>query len=61
MSPRPGKIETIIDIGMERPRGLAARKSEEFEAAVDKITEIFLAKGVLHGEGQKPTAQQNEQ
>ncbi len=49
MSPRPGKIETIIDINLERPRGLAARKYPEFEKAVDRITEIFLAKGVLHG------------
>ena len=54
MSPRPGTIETIIDINMERPRGLVARKSPEFEEAVDTITEIFLAKGVLHG-GQSKT------
>ena len=52
-SPRPGKIETIIDIGLERPRGLAARKTPEFEQAVDKITNIFLARGVLHGAGQR--------
>lgn len=54
MSPRPGKIETIIEIGLGRPRGLAARKTEEFEKAVDTITEIFLAKGVLHSGGKKP-------
>jgi len=47
MSPRPGKVETIMNIDLERPRGLAARKSSEFEKAVDKITGIFLAKGVL--------------
>ncbi len=49
MSPRPGKVETIIDIGLPRPRGLTARKSPEFDEAVDTITQIFLAKGVLRG------------
>ena len=49
MSPRPGTVETIIDIDLDRPRGLAARKAKAFEAAVDHITNLFLAKGVLHG------------
>jgi len=55
MSPRPGKIEKVMDISLERPRGLAARKSPEFEAAVDEITNIFLARGVLHS-GQNRSA-----
>ena len=49
MSPRPGSVETIIEIDLERPRGLAARKSPKFDEAVDEITNIFLARGVLHG------------
>ncbi|MEO1018691.1 MAG: ABC transporter ATP-binding protein [Pseudomonadota bacterium] len=49
MSPRPGRIETIIKIDLDRPRGLAARKSPAFDHAVDAITQIFLARGVLHG------------
>jgi len=49
MSPRPGKIETIMDIGMARPRGLDARRRPEFVAATERITDIFLARGVLHG------------
>ena len=49
MSPRPGKVETIIDIQLDRPRGLAARKTAAFDQAVETITEIFLARGVLHG------------
>ncbi len=49
MSPRPGKVETIINIDLPRPRGLAARKSPVFETAVDTITNIFLEKGVLQG------------
>jgi NitT/TauT family transport system ATP-binding protein len=49
MSPRPGRIEQIMDIGLPRPRGLAARRMPEFSAAAEHITDIFLARGVLHG------------
>ncbi len=48
MSPRPGRIETILDIDLPRPRGFEARKDPRFNAAVDVVTEIFLARGVLH-------------
>jgi NitT/TauT family transport system ATP-binding protein len=47
MSPRPGRIETILTIDMPRPRGLAARRSPEFLAAEEAITRIFLDRGVL--------------
>ncbi len=49
MSPRPGRIERIMDIRMARPRGLDARRLPEFVAATESITDIFLARGVLHG------------
>jgi len=49
MSPRPGRIERILDIHLPRPRGLDARRSPEFTQATEAITEIFLARGVLHG------------
>jgi NitT/TauT family transport system ATP-binding protein len=49
MSPRPGKIEQIMDIRMARPRGLDARRAPEFREATERITDIFLARGVLHG------------
>lgn len=48
MSPRPGRIETIIEIDLPRPRGLLARRDARFVAASEAITEIFLARGVLH-------------
>jgi len=48
MSPRPGTVERIITIDLPRPRGLMARKLPAFNTAVDSITEIFLARGVLH-------------
>ena len=47
MSPRPGRIETILQIDLPRPRGVAARRSAEFNAATNKVTDIFLARGVL--------------
>ena len=47
MSPRPGRIETIIRVDMPRPRGLIARKDPRFIAIADQITEIFLERGVL--------------
>ncbi len=50
MSPRPGRIETILTVDLPRPRGIAARKSAGFTQAADAITEIFLARGVLHQE-----------
>ena len=49
MSPRPGRIERVIDVRMPRPRGLEARRNPEFVNATEGITEIFLARGVLHG------------
>jgi NitT/TauT family transport system ATP-binding protein len=47
MSERPGRIDRILEIGLPRPRGLEARRSPEFESAVNTITEIFLSRGVL--------------
>ena len=49
MSPRPGTIERVLEIGLPRPRGLAARRAPEFTQATEEITDIFLARGVLHG------------
>jgi NitT/TauT family transport system ATP-binding protein len=49
MSPRPGKVERVMDIGLVRPRGLDARREPAFTEAADAITGIFLARGVLHG------------
>jgi NitT/TauT family transport system ATP-binding protein len=49
MSPRPGRIERIMDIRLPRPRGFDARRFPQFIEAEDAITQIFLARGVLHG------------
>jgi NitT/TauT family transport system ATP-binding protein len=49
MSPRPGKVDRILDIDLPRPRGLAARRHPEFLRREEEITEIFLSRGVLRG------------
>ena len=51
MSPRPGRIERVLEVDMPRPRGLDARRHPAFIEATETITAIFLARGVLHGAG----------
>jgi NitT/TauT family transport system ATP-binding protein len=51
MTPRPGRIERILEIEMPRPRGLAARRAPEFLQKSEEITEIFLSRGVLQRHG----------
>ncbi len=48
MSPRPGRVDRELEVPLERPRGLRARKHPAFAELVDEITELFLARGVLH-------------
>ena len=47
MSPRPGRIERVLEIGLARPRGLTARRDPAFLRAEEEITGIFLDRGVL--------------
>jgi NitT/TauT family transport system ATP-binding protein len=47
MTPRPGKVDKVIDIDLPRPRTLAMRESAEFAAYSREILDIFLARGVL--------------
>jgi NitT/TauT family transport system ATP-binding protein len=55
MSPRPGRIEQVYDIALTRPRGLAARSHPLFIEAAQKITHLFLSKGILRGDAGKPS------
>ena len=50
MSPRPGKIEQVYEIPLGRPRGLGARAHPHFIEATQKITDLFLSKGILRGD-----------
>jgi NitT/TauT family transport system ATP-binding protein len=47
MTPRPGKIDRILDIDLPRPRTLAMREGAEFAALSREILDLFLARGVL--------------
>ena len=49
MSPRPGRIEQIIDVDLPRPRGIEARQAAVCVETAQRITPIFLARGILHG------------
>jgi NitT/TauT family transport system ATP-binding protein len=51
MSPRPGRIEREFEVDIPRPRGLEARRHPAFVRIAEEITNIFLARGVLHGAG----------
>jgi NitT/TauT family transport system ATP-binding protein len=47
MTPRPGRIDTTIDIDLPRPRRLALRESPEFGRYVAQIRQRFQAFGLL--------------
>ena len=47
MTPRPGRIDRIIDIKLPRPRTLAMRETPEFAEYSRQILDLFLARGVL--------------
>jgi NitT/TauT family transport system ATP-binding protein len=50
MSPRPGKVETILDVDLPRPRHLAIRETSEFGAIAQEIRDIFGKLGILRDE-----------
>jgi NitT/TauT family transport system ATP-binding protein len=47
MSPRPGRVDGVFEIGLPRPRHLAVQESAEFGRHLKAITDLFLARGVL--------------
>jgi NitT/TauT family transport system ATP-binding protein len=47
MTPRPGEIRRVIDVGLPRPRRLSMRTSESFGAAVEEILAMFESMGIL--------------
>jgi NitT/TauT family transport system ATP-binding protein len=48
MSPRPGRIERVLEVDMPRPRGFDGRKHPTFAELNDVVTAIFLERGVFH-------------
>jgi NitT/TauT family transport system ATP-binding protein len=47
MTPRPGRVDRVIDIDLPRPRTLAMRETPEFALYSRQILDLFLARGVL--------------
>jgi len=47
MTPRPGRIDRVIDIDLPRPRKLSVRETPEFAGYSREILDLFLARGVL--------------
>jgi NitT/TauT family transport system ATP-binding protein len=47
MTPRPGRIEKIIEIDLPRPRDKAVVTSPRFTQYCDQITECFMRYGVI--------------
>ena len=50
MSPRPGRIERIIDVDLSRPRPLSIRETPEFGKYANEIRSIFGRLGILKGD-----------
>lgn len=47
MSPRPGRIESVMSVELPRPRRLALRESPAFQHHMQEITALFETLGVL--------------
>jgi NitT/TauT family transport system ATP-binding protein len=47
MTPRPGTIDTVLDVDLPRPRRLAVREDPRFAAYTRAIHDRFVARGVL--------------
>jgi NitT/TauT family transport system ATP-binding protein len=48
MSPRPGRIESVLPIDLPRPRRLAMRETPAFLGYMQHVTSLFESLGVLH-------------
>jgi NitT/TauT family transport system ATP-binding protein len=59
MSPRPGRIEAVLDIALPRPRALDLRETPAFGRYTREIRRLFEAQGVLRGmiAGHTPASQ----
>ena len=47
MSPRPGRVERILEIDLPRPRRLKVMATPEFTQYTNEITDIFKSRGVI--------------
>ena len=54
MSPRPGRIASIVEIDLPQPRTTATREEPRFFELVTEVRERLAAGGALRGETQEP-------
>jgi NitT/TauT family transport system ATP-binding protein len=47
MSPRPGKVEEILEIDLPRPRPLSVRETPEFGQYTNEIRRVFNSLGII--------------
>jgi NitT/TauT family transport system ATP-binding protein len=47
MTPRPGRVDTIVEVKLSRPRRLSVRDDPQFTAYAREIRDRFMAHGVL--------------
>jgi NitT/TauT family transport system ATP-binding protein len=47
ISPRPGRVDGVLDIDLPRPRRLEVQESPRFAGYQKAITDLFRARGVL--------------
>jgi NitT/TauT family transport system ATP-binding protein len=47
MTPRPGRIDRVVQVELPRPRKLSMRDTPEFAGYSREILDLFLARGVL--------------
>jgi len=47
MTPRPGRIEEMVDVDLPRPRTIAMRESPRFLALVAHVRSLFVRAGIL--------------
>ena len=47
MTPRPGTVREVIEIGLPRPRKLDVRESPVFTSAIRRVNDLFQEMGVI--------------
>ena len=47
LTPRPARIQEIVDVELPRPRGLKLRRSPEFVQYTERIVELLQAQGTI--------------
>ena len=54
MTPRPGRVERVIEIDLPRPRRLRMMSDPQFRAHTDEVTNIFKSRGVIREDDEEP-------